>query len=81
MINIYGYCEKHNEPYGIKPNHGSWVCECPKCRAEGLLDVYTSNKTEMLPVEKWTVCNYTMPPTQIKLHGRSATDNPEVKWK
>ena len=57
-MKMYGYCEKHNEPYEIKPNHGSWVCECPKCRAEGLLDVYTSNKTKMLPKEYWTVSNY-----------------------
>jgi len=56
---MYGYCEKHNEPYEIKPNHGSWVCECPKCRAEGLLDIYTGNKTTLLPENEWTTNSHT----------------------
>lgn len=51
---MYGYCERHNIPYEIKPANGSWVYECPKCRKAGLLDVYTSNTAQMNPVEEWT---------------------------
>ena len=42
---IPGYCEKHHQPWVIKCENGQWVAECPKCRAEGLLDTYVDNKT------------------------------------
>ena len=54
-----GYCEKHNCALEIKRSSGSWTLECPKCRAEGLLDTVTTNRTEMKPKSEWTVSNTT----------------------
>lgn len=42
-----GYCERHHQPWDIKCVSGQWVCECPKCRAEGLLDTFYDTKTTM----------------------------------
>ena len=55
MSGLPGYCEKHNQPWDIKCVNGQWVCECPKCRAEGLLDTYVDNKTTPLPKEQQLV--------------------------
>ena len=55
MNGLPGYCEKHHQPWDIKCVNGQWVCECPKCRAEGLLDTYTDNKTTPLPKEQQLV--------------------------
>ena len=44
-----GYCERHHQPWDIKCVNGQWVCECPKCRVEGLLDTFVDIKTETLP--------------------------------
>ena len=55
MSGLPGYCEKHNQPWDIKCVNGQWVCECPKCRAEGLLDTYVGNKTTPLPKEQQLV--------------------------
>ena len=54
-----GYCEKHHQPWDIKCVNGQWVCECPKCRAEGLLDTYYDCKTTMLKEKEWKVTNRT----------------------
>ena len=54
-----GYCEKHKCAYEIKPSPAGWVCECPKCRAEGLLDTITTDHTEIKPQSEWTVSNKT----------------------
>ena len=53
------YCEKHHRPYLIKWVGGEWVCECPDCRAEGLLDTYTDNKTTLLPENEWATNSHT----------------------
>lgn len=42
-----GYCERHHQPWDIKWVSGRWVCECPKCHAEGLLDIFYDTKTTM----------------------------------
>jgi len=42
-----GYCERHHQPWDIKCVSGRWVCECPKCRAEGLLDTFYDTKITM----------------------------------
>lgn len=55
MSGLPGYCEKHNQPWDIKCVNGQWVCECPKCRAEGLLDTYVDNKTTPFPKEQQIV--------------------------
>ena len=52
-----GYCEKHNQPWDIKCVNGQWICECPKCRADGVYDTYVTNCMEMLPEERWTLAN------------------------
>ena len=52
-----GYCERHHQPWDIKCVNGQWVCECPKCRAEGLLDTFCDYKTIMQKEEEWTVNN------------------------
>ena len=54
-----GYCERHHQPWDIKCVNGQWVCECPKCRAEGLLDTFVDTKTETLPEKEWTANNHT----------------------
>lgn len=54
-----GYCELHHQPYDIKCVDGQWVCECQKCRAEGLLDTFTDTKTTMLPEEEWITNSHT----------------------
>ena len=56
---MVGYCEKHHRPYLIKWISGEWVFECPDCRAEGLLDTYTDNKTTLLPESEWTTNSHT----------------------
>ena len=53
-----GYCEKHQQPWDIKCISGTWICECPKCRAEGLLDTFLDNKTTMRTEKEWTVSNH-----------------------
>ena len=55
-----GYCEKHQRAYEIKRIPGSWVYECPECRAEGVYDTYATTSTEMTPVDKWTTSNRTV---------------------
>lgn len=60
-----GYCERHNRSFEIKKIPGSWTFECPECRREGYYDTYTTNHTEMFPIEKWTVSDRT------DVHGRS----------
>ena len=55
-----GYCEKHQRAYEIKRIPGSWVYECPECRAEGAYDTYATTSTEMIPVYKWTTSNRTV---------------------
>ena len=54
-----GYCEKHHQPWDIKCVNGQWVCECPKCRTEGLLDTYYDCKTTMLKETEWMANNHT----------------------
>jgi len=56
---LNGYCERHNQPWDIKWVNGSLVWECPKCRAEGLLDTFYDNKTTMKKPQEWTVNNHT----------------------
>ena len=58
-VNMDGYCERHHQPWDIKCVNGQWVCECPKCRAEGLLDTFVDIKTETLPEKEWTANNHT----------------------
>lgn len=55
-----GYCEKHQQPWDIKCLNGQWMCECPKCRAEGLLDTFYDNKTTLNIQKEWTVNNQTV---------------------
>ena len=74
MIDV-GYCEKHQRAFEIKCIHGSWAYECPECRKEGAYNTYATTMTELKPAEEWTVTNYSIPPRQPKLYGRSATDN------
>lgn len=54
---MQGYCAKHNRAFEIKRIPNSWIYECPQCRNEWLLNVYTSNKTNMLPESEWTISN------------------------
>ncbi len=54
-----GYCERHHQPWDIKCVNGQWICECPKCMAEGLLDTFVDIKTELLPEEEWTTNSHT----------------------
>lgn len=53
------YCEKHQRAYEIKRIPGSWVYECPECRAEGAYDTYATTSTKMTPVDEWTISNKT----------------------
>jgi hypothetical protein len=55
-----GYCEKHQRAYEIKRIPGSWVYECPECRAEGAYDTYATTSTKMTPVDEWTTSNRTV---------------------
>ena len=58
VANMDGYCERHHQPWDIKYVYNKWVCECPKCRAEGLLDTFCDYKTTMQKEEEWTVNNH-----------------------
>ena len=58
MINTQ-YCERHQQPYETVSRNGTWVSECPKCRAEGRLDVVLSDHTSVLPETEWTQSNRT----------------------
>lgn len=49
-----GYCERHHQPFDIKCVNGQWVCECPKCRLEGLYDTFYDNKTTIKIQQEWT---------------------------
>lgn len=53
-ITMEGYCERHKIPYEIISRNGNWYSECPKCRAEGLLDIKAASHTETLPKDQWT---------------------------
>lgn len=70
-----GYCERHNQPWDIKCVNGGWVCECPKCRAEGLLDTFYDNKTTMKKQQEWMVNNHTENNTlkQMEVYGEKDT--------
>ena len=54
-----GFCDRHRIAYEIVPRNGSWYSECPKCRAEGLLDTLTSSNVETLPKNQWTASTTT----------------------
>ena len=54
-----GYCEKHRRPYEIRRIPGSWIFECPQCRAEGAYNTYATTQTEMTPIDNWTASNKT----------------------
>lgn len=67
-----GYCERHHQPWDIKCINGQWVCECPKCRAEGLLDTYVDTKVVQLSKEQWTANNRTMDLDYIEISEEDA---------
>lgn len=52
-----GYCELHHQPWDIRCINRQWVCECPKCRAEGRYDTYVSTSATMYPPDRWTSSN------------------------
>ena len=54
-----GYCEKHHRPWDIKYVWNQWVCECPMCREEGLLDTFYDTKTTTEIMKTMTASNHT----------------------
>jgi hypothetical protein len=63
-----GYCERHSCAFEIRRIPGSWVYECPQCRAEGRYDTYATTSVPMTPVDQWLVSDHASP-ERGSMHG------------
>lgn len=57
MSNI-GYCDLHHRAFEIKRIPGSWVYECPQCRAEGKYDTIATTSVKPVPPEQWILSDH-----------------------
>ena len=57
MSNI-GYCDLHHRAFEIKRIPGSWVYECPQCRAEGKYDTIATTSVKPIPQEQWILSDH-----------------------
>lgn len=55
-----GYCDLHHMAFEIKRIPGSWVYECPQCRAEGRYNTIATAHTETIPPEQWILSDHTI---------------------